>query len=84
MPSNAGLWERAVLGMNTTVFYVVKAAMEYSKSPKNPLQRGVGWLCNLFRLMNNVHPLVPFAFIGLLLALITGLIIKLKLFGGGQ
>ncbi len=41
-PRNAGFLARAVLAANTGVFYVVKAAMEYSKSPKNPLQFGVG------------------------------------------
>jgi hypothetical protein len=46
---------------------VVKAAMEYAKSPKTPAQRFVGLLCNLFRLLNNVHPLVPLAFIALVL-----------------
>jgi len=67
-PRNAGLPARAVLGANTAVFYVVKAAMEYSKSPKNPPQFIVGLLCNLFRLLNNVHPLVPLALIAALLA----------------
>ena len=68
VPEQAGILERAVLGANTSVFYVVKAAMEYSKSPKNPPQFAVGLLCNLFRVMNNVHPFVPFAFIFLFLA----------------
>ena len=61
--------DRAILGANTAVFYVVKAAMEYSKSPKNPPQFVVGLLCNAFRLMNNVHPFVPFAFIAATMAL---------------
>lgn len=69
MPANAGLVERALLSANTAVFYVVKAAMEYSKSPKNPPQFVVGVFCNLFRVMNNVHPLVPFAFILLTISL---------------
>jgi hypothetical protein len=67
-PRNAGLPARAVLAANTAVFYVVKAAMEYSKSPKTPLQRFVGLLCNAFRLMNNVDPLVPLAVVALLAA----------------
>ena len=69
MSPNAGIIERALLSANTAVFYVVKAAMEYSKSPKNPLQFIVGLFCNVFRVMNNVHPLIPFAFILLVLAL---------------
>jgi len=60
--ANRRLVTAAVLGANTMVFYVVKAAMEYSKSPKNPAQVLVGLLCNLFRLLNNVHPLVPMLF----------------------
>jgi hypothetical protein len=66
-PRNAVGVTRMLLGANTGVFYVVKAAMEYSKSPRNPPQFVVGLLCNLFRLLNNVHPLVPLAFIALLL-----------------
>lgn len=62
-PRNAGVAARALLGVNTAVFYVVKAAMEYSKSPRNPPQFVVGRMCNLFRLLNNVHPLVPVALI---------------------
>ncbi|HUY91257.1 MAG TPA: hypothetical protein VMV10_21140 [Pirellulales bacterium] len=67
-PAGAGTLVRAVEAANTGVFYVVKAAMEYSKSPANPLQFAVGALCNLFRLMNNVHPFVPLLFLLLLAA----------------
>ncbi|MEI6200715.1 MAG: hypothetical protein WCP68_02065 [Enhydrobacter sp.] len=62
---------RAALAANTSVFYVVKAAMEYSKSPRVPAQKAVGYLCNLFRRLNIVHPLVPLALIA---ALLTGLV----------
>ena len=54
---------RAALAANTAVFYVVKSAMEYSKSPRTPPQVAVGFLCNLFRRLNNIHPLIPLAFI---------------------
>lgn len=67
-PEGAASLTRALRLANTGVFYVVKAAMEYSKSPRNPPQVAVGLLCNAFRLMNNVHPLVPLAFIGVTLA----------------
>lgn len=67
-PGNAALLERAALAANTGVFYVVKAAMEYSKSPRTPAQLFVGFLCNLFRRLNNIHPLVPLAFIAAVLA----------------
>ncbi len=73
-PKNAVWVTRALLAANTGVFYVVKAAMEYSKSPKTPLQYVVGYLCNIMRLLNNIHPLVPFALIlGLLAAVAWGL-----------
>lgn len=58
-PSNAVWITKGLLAANTGVFYLVKAAMEYSKSPKTPLQYAVGYLCNIMRLLNNIHPLVP-------------------------
>jgi hypothetical protein len=58
-PKNAVWVTKALLAANTGVFYLVKAAMEYSKSPKTPLQYAVGYLCNVMRLLNNIHPLVP-------------------------
>lgn len=64
----AALLGRAALAANTGVFYVVKAAMEYSKSPRTPPQVAVGLLCNLFRRLNNIHPLIPLAFIAAVLA----------------
>lgn len=71
-PPNAPIARRAVMAANTGVFYVVKAAMEYSKSPRTPAQRFVGLLCNLFRGLNNLHPFVPLAVIaGLFVALGT-------------
>lgn len=57
----AGVRGRFARAANTAVFYVVKAAMEYSKSPRTPAQKVVGYLCNLFRRLNIVHPLVPLA-----------------------
>ena len=68
-PKNA-LWiTKALLAANTGFFYVVKAAMEYSKSPKTPAQRVVGYACNIMRLLNNIHPVVPLALIAVLLGL---------------
>jgi hypothetical protein len=64
-PRDAVITTRLLLAANTAVFYVVKAAMEYSKSPRNPLQRAVGLVCNIARVLNNVHPLVPLALIAL-------------------
>ncbi|MDI1284308.1 MAG: hypothetical protein PSV46_07920 [Reyranella sp.] len=67
-PRNAVLLGRATLAANTTVFYVVKAAMEYSKSPSTPPQVVVGFLCNFFRRLNNIHPVIPLAFIAAVIA----------------
>lgn len=64
-PRNAATATRALLAANTAVFYVVKAAMEYSKSPRNPLQRAVGLICNVTRILNNIHPLLPLTLIAL-------------------
>jgi hypothetical protein len=58
----------AALAANTGVFYVVKAAMEYSKTPRTPAQVVVGLLCNLFRRLNNIHPLIPLVFIAAVVA----------------
>jgi hypothetical protein len=60
-PRNGAFLGKVALAANTGVFYVVKAAMEYSKSPKTPPQVAVGFLCNFFRRLNNIHPLVALA-----------------------
>ena len=60
LPGGA-LFGRAALAANTAVFYVVKAAMEYSKSPRTPAQIAVGFVCNLFGRLNIVHPALPLA-----------------------
>lgn len=66
-PANAGWAARLVMAANTGVFYVVKAAMEYSKSPKTLPQKAVGLLCNVARSLNNIHPIVPIVVTVLLL-----------------
>jgi len=58
-PKNALWLTRALLALNEGVFYVVKSAMEYSKSPRTPTQYLVGYTCNAMRLANNVSPLLP-------------------------
>jgi hypothetical protein len=75
-PRNAVLLGRAALAANTGVFYVVKSAMEYSKSPSTPPQIFVGLLCNLFRVLNNIHPLIPLAFIAAVLAALGWAIVR--------
>jgi hypothetical protein len=73
----AALLGRAALAANTGVFYVVKSAMEYSKSPRTPPQVVVGLLCNLFRLLNNIHPLIPLALIAAVAAALGWAIARL-------
>ena len=70
-PKNAVWLTKGLLAANKGIFYVVKAAMEYSKSPKNPLQYAIGYLCNIMRLLNNIHPLVAIAAI---LAVLFGIV----------
>ena len=67
-PPNAAFSRRVALAANTAVFHVVKRAMEYSKSPRTLPQFAVGFLCNLFRRLNNIHPLIPLALVAILLA----------------
>jgi hypothetical protein len=71
-PPNAAVTEWGALAANTAVFYVVKAAMEYSKSPRTPAQRAVGLLCNLFRRLNIIHPLIPIAVVAGTIAAAVG------------
>lgn len=66
-PKNSGWIAKALLAANTGIFYCVKSAMEYSKSPTTLPQYAVGYVCNLMRLANNVSPLIPI----LLVALVT-------------
>jgi hypothetical protein len=73
-PPNAAVAEWGALAANTAVFYVVKSAMEYSKSPRTPAQRAVGLLCNLFRRLNIIHPLIPLAVVAGLIAALGGAI----------
>lgn len=73
-PPNTAWMTRLVLAANTAVFYVVKAAMEYSKSPKTPTQKAIGFVCNLMRTLNNVHPLIPLVLAG---AVTAGVLVAL-------
>ncbi len=62
-------WRALGIVLNVAVFYVVKATMEYSKSPRTPAQRGVGFVCNLFRRLNVVSPAAPVVVVLAVLAL---------------
>ena len=79
-PPNAAVAGWGALAANTTVFYIVKAAMEYSKSPRTPPQHVVGMLCNLFRRLNNIHPLIPLAVIAGSIAALGGAIVATVVF----
>jgi hypothetical protein len=73
LPGGA-MFGRAALAANTAVFYVVKVAMEYSKSPRTPAQITVGFLCNLFRRLNIIHPAIPLALSAGAIAALAGAI----------
>ncbi len=73
---DATVTEWAALAANTAVFYVVKSAMEYSKSPRTLPQRAVGLLCNLFRRLNIVHPLIPLAIVAASTAALVWAIVR--------
>lgn len=53
-PNCSSFYTNFIILINYVVFYVVKACMEYSKSPKTWFQYIIGFLCNLFRLVNNI------------------------------
>jgi hypothetical protein len=48
--------------------------MEYSKSPRTPAQIAVGFVCNLFRRLNIIHPAIPLALSAGVLAALAGAI----------
>jgi len=68
--------------LNLGQFRVVKAAMEYSKSPRTPAQRVVGLVCNVVRALNNVHPLLPHLAAASLLGVLVALAIWLGPWAG--
>lgn len=72
--SGLSFWRRLGIGLNVAVFYSVKAAMEYSKSPKTVFQRCVGLMCNVVRRLNNLSPAAP------IVLLVGVLVVTLKLF----
>jgi hypothetical protein len=54
------LLEGPLKALNLGQFYVIKAAMEYSKSPRTVPERIVGIVCNAMRVLNNLHPVLPY------------------------
>ena len=53
-PKCSKTYTEFIIFINYMVFLIVKTCMEYSKSPKTPLQYFIGFFCNLFRIVNNV------------------------------
>jgi hypothetical protein len=77
-PQCSETYARFVIWLNWTVFYIVKSAMEFSKSPKTPAQYFIGFFCNLYRVANNISVWMSLLLTFVLLG-ITGLI----LYGAG-
>jgi hypothetical protein len=61
--------------INNNVFFIVKKSMEYSKSPKTPFQKFIGYLCNLFRRVNNIS-----SYLSLVLAIFIIIILFVPIF----
>lgn len=59
VPERPAILHGLMWALNVGQFHVVKAAMEYSKSPRTLAQRAVGLVCNVVRLLNNAHPALP-------------------------
>ena len=64
------------IAANVTVFYVVKTAMEFSKSPRSLPQKLIGHLCNLFRSLNNLNPAAPILLVAVVLTLSAKLLLS--------
>jgi hypothetical protein len=46
--------KKSIIFLNSLVFYIVKASMEYSKNPETISQKIIGFFCNFFRHINNI------------------------------
>jgi hypothetical protein len=53
-PKCSKTYTEFIIFINYIIFFIVKASMEYSKSPKTIFQYIIGFFCNLFRIVNNV------------------------------
>jgi hypothetical protein len=79
-PKCSNWYSKFIIYLNLYVFYIVKKSMEYSKSPKTLFQHIIGFLCNLFRIVNNISvylTILLIAFIFLLIFLLIYLFIYL-------
>jgi len=75
-PKCSVAYAKFVIWLNWTVFYIVKSAMEFSKSPKTPAQYFIGFFCNLYRVANNIS-----VWMSVLLTLVLFSITGLALYG---
>jgi hypothetical protein len=75
-PSCSAPFRSFNIWLNQTVFFIVKTCMEYSKSPKTPVQYFVGFLCNFFRKINIVHPSLSFACAAVIIVAIGWVAVK--------
>jgi len=69
-PDCSAWYKHVYHSLHNTVFFIVKASMEYSKSPKTPVQRVIGFFCNAFREINNVEPSLTFVAFFVLLGVV--------------
>jgi hypothetical protein len=75
-PKCSDIYAKFISWLNRTVFYVVKSSMEYSKSPKTPLQYFIGFFCNLFRVVNNIS-----VWLSIILAIVLLAVTGMTVFG---
>ena len=60
-----------VRAINVWIFFIVKYSMEYSKSPKTPMQKVIGFFCNFFREVNNISPILSMLVAVILIVLLV-------------
>jgi hypothetical protein len=68
-PKCSNWYKEFLIFINVYIFYLVKMCMEYSKSPQTPFQYVIGFVCNLFRVVNNIS--VYFTFVLSIFLLLT-------------
>lgn len=66
-PDCTPMYSDSLIYFNAFIFHIVKACMEYSKSPKTIFQTFIGFFCNLFRIANNIHVIFTFLLFVLLI-----------------
>ena len=77
-PSCTPFYTDFLIFVNAFIFHIVKTCMEYSKSPKTFFQSFIGFFCNLFRIVNNIHVGLTFLLL-LILIFVFVFIIKITI-----